>query len=244
MLTWNNEWKNQPVGRIVKSWPGTAKVFYKHGIDFCCGGATPLSESCERKNISPDLLADELEKNIAGAPEEKNTYEGAGGLIDHIVQTYHVPLKEEMPIIGELMERVARVHGGSHPELLKMLEIYNNLREELDVHLKKEEMVLFPWIKALEAGEQADPPDGGPGNIKGPIGVMEMDHDNAGEALKKLRELSGDYELPPGACNSYRSLYYMLADMEFELFKHIHLENNVLHSMALDLETRQTESLT
>jgi regulator of cell morphogenesis and NO signaling len=107
------------------------------------------------------------------------------------------------------------------------------LCEELTPHLRKEEMVLFPYIRALEAGNAPAPPFG---TVRNPVRMMSLEHDNAGELLKAMRRTSGDYATPDNACTSYRLLYQSLAAFEQDLHQHIHLENNLLFPLAVKLE--------
>ena len=89
---------------------------------------------------------------------------------------------------------------------------------------QKEEQVLFPHIRELSTNPEAPRviPDG-------PMNVMEQEHDNAGRALKELRELTNGFAPPSDACDAYRSLFSGLAELERDLHLHIHLENNILH---------------
>jgi regulator of cell morphogenesis and NO signaling len=68
----------------------------------------------------------------------------------------------------------------------------------------------------------------------GPIAVMEAEHEAAGAALRRIRELTGDYTLPPGACTTWNALWHGLEALEVSLHEHIHLENNVLFPRALE----------
>ena len=94
-------------------------------------------------------------------------------------------------------------------------------------------MILFPLIKAMESGRRAASHCG---SVNNPIGVMEHEHDNAGRALDAMRKLTGDYTLPPDACNTYRALFHGLVELEADLHRHIHLENNILFPRASELE--------
>ena len=129
-------------------------------------------------------------------------------------------------------------HGANHPEMRRIQAVFAGVAEELAVHMMKEEMVLFPYIARMEeaviAGEPALPaPFGTVGN---PIRMMEHEHESAGEALRELRALSNGYTAPADACTTFRTLYSAMAEFEQDLHRHIHLENNVLHPRALDME--------
>jgi regulator of cell morphogenesis and NO signaling len=143
-------------------------------------------------------------------------------LIDHILVTYHRPLDHELPRIDAMAHKVREVHGHKDESLAELLMVFRALKAELESHMAKEEQILFPMIRDGD-GVMAD----------GPINVMEDEHESAGAALKRLRELTNDYAVPDGACNTWRALWAGLAMLETELHDHIHLENNILFPRAL-----------
>ena len=127
--------------------------------------------------------------------------------------------------------RVAQVHGGHTPSLVEVYEVFSGMAAELAEHMMKEEQVLFPAISTMVLGESAPMP------LDGPIACMLHEHDDAGEALARLRELTNGFTPPPEACNTYRALFAGLAELEEDLHVHIHLENSVLFPAARALET-------
>lgn len=175
-------------------------------------------------------------------------------LCDHIVATHHQYLYEELPRLEPLIAKVVDVHGERHPSLLEVQEVFGGLRDELVSHLMKEEQVLFPAIRQLESGRtgvavgaagtvettKTARASGLPfGSLANPIRVMEMEHDSAGRALVKIRELTDGYTPPADACNSYRSLLTALAKLEQDLHMHIHKENNILFPRVIAAEQGQ-----
>ena len=161
-------------------------------------------------------------------------------LIAHILDTHHVFTKSEMDRLQLLADKVLAAHGGNHPELVHVDELFTRLCADLKPHMFKEEQILFPYIVAMaEAAEQNVP---GPmarfGTVSNPIRMMMMEHDTAGEILRELRALTSDYRVPADACMSYRTLYQALENFEKDLHQHIHLENNILFPKALELENR------
>ncbi|MEE8526563.1 MAG: iron-sulfur cluster repair di-iron protein [Thermoanaerobaculia bacterium] len=215
---------NTPVGLIATEHPLATRVFARHGIDFCCGGGRPLDQVCSAKGLEIDAVLAEIQEEVAAspAPEIRWDREPVSALIDHILQHYHEPLKEELPRVEAMARKVHQVHGDKDPALGEILDVYLALKAELDQHMMKEEQILFPMI--LEGqGATAD----------GPISVMESEHEAAGQMLARLHTLTGGYEVPDGACNTWRALWAGLADLESSLHEHIHLENNVLHPRAL-----------
>jgi regulator of cell morphogenesis and NO signaling len=152
------------------------------------------------------------------------------------VNTHHSYVKKYLPEIRGYAAKVAKVHGGAHPELATIQTLVETLNAELLGHLHKEEAILFPFIKRLvkvEPGQNAFSPFG---TIQNPISVMELEHETAGGILEKIRALTNNYTLPADACASYSLLYRMLDEFENDLHTHVHLENNILFPKALALE--------
>jgi regulator of cell morphogenesis and NO signaling len=125
-------------------------------------------------------------------------------------------------------------HGARRPELADLRETFAGLRQELEAHLIKEEWVLFPLVKQLEAARVAFPTHCG--TVNNPIRVMEHEHETAGAALERLGALTGGYRAPVDGCASLRALYQGLAGLEADLRRHIHKENNILFPRAAALE--------
>lgn len=224
------------VGQLVAQRPARARVFERYGIDYCCGGQTPLETACAAKGLDADQLLHELDALEAGAAEETDwTSATMGELIDHIVGTHHAYLQGQLPRLLAMAGKVVDVHGERHPELDEVRTVFEELAGELTSHLAKEEQILFPMIKELETAASA--PCFHCGTVKNPIRVMEHEHDQAGHALARLRRLTNDYTPPTDACNTYRTLLAGLAELEADLHQHIHKENNILFPRAAAAET-------
>ena len=217
------------VGSLAAEFPLATRVFARHQIDYCCGGGRPLRDVCASKGLDAERLLDEIRTAIApsGAPVDRWMDAPIDRLIDHIVTTYHLSLQEELPRLDAMAQKVLRVHGEKDPERLPELQqVLSDLRAELEDHMLKEEAILFPMIRR-----------GHGGGAQGPVAVMLREHTEAGDALRRLRQLTDDYTPPAGACNTWRALWYGLAALEADLHEHIHLENNILFPRALETAT-------
>jgi len=229
------------IGEIVAQNPASARVFESFHLDYCCGGKMALAEACAARGIDPAEVEAALERAAAsGGGEERDwTASELGALIDHILGTHHLYLKSELPRLAMLLDKVLAAHGASHGESLGRLDAtFRDLRSELEAHLMKEEMVLFPMIRGLEAARKAGrrPQPMHCGSVNNPIRMMEHEHDSAGAALAAMRQATDDYTLPAGACNTYRALFEGFEALEADLHQHIHLENNILFPRAAALE--------
>ena len=159
-------------------------------------------------------------------------------LADHIEATHHAYLRREFPRLSELSAKVASVHSENHPELVDVAEAFAALKNELSNHMVKEEQVLFPVIRQMEAGSQAGFHCG---SVEAPIGVMEQEHIMAGQALINLRTLTNQYQAPADGCTSYQALYAALSELEQDLHQHIHKENSILFPRAIAMEQKLTQ---
>lgn len=228
------------VGEIATAQPASIRVFQKYGIDFCCGGKRPLADVCEERQIAYDELANAIAN--AELPRDDQDWAEAplGVLADHIVHRYHDTLRQELPRLTAMAEKVHNVHGAKMPETFPRLNrVFAELAEELLSHMSKEEMILFPAVQELEAAHQEGrrPQTRFPsGALRMPISVMEQEHEHAGSLLVALRELTSGYAPPEWACNTFRGLYAGLEELERDLHVHIHLENNILFPRAAELD--------
>jgi regulator of cell morphogenesis and NO signaling len=211
-----------------------------HGLDYCCGGKQPFDEACRAKGLTPESVMQELEQAQAAGVSGKDWQAAPlGELVKHIVATHHEYLKLELPALGNRLDKVHSVHGARDPETLdRMLEVFASLRAELELHLHKEEAILFPFLEQYgDAEAQGQPMPPVPfGTIRAPITMLEWEHESAGGALVKIRALTNDYRLPPYACSTVGALYEGLQALEADLHVHIHLENNILFPRAIALE--------
>jgi regulator of cell morphogenesis and NO signaling len=220
----------QTVGELAAlAFPAT-RVFEAHGIDFCCGGSKPIGEACREKGLDPIAVLAEIEAAIAREAATAGTERGRNwsaepleALIDYILSTHHTYLRDELPRLATWLTAVRRAHGARDGALLAELDrVFTALKDELEMHMRKEEAILFPAIRRSE------------GWIGQPVAVMEHEHETAGRALSELRRLTGgEYRPPEHACATYRALYSGLEALEKDLHLHIHLENNILFPRAL-----------
>jgi regulator of cell morphogenesis and NO signaling len=220
------------VGQLVAERLSRARVFERLGIDYCCGGKVPLGLICTKKGLDPYAVLRELALSDAATTEEEADWSRASltALADHIETVHHGYLKEELPRLAFLVKKVAGVHGQEHPELQELHQVFDSFRSDLEAHMQKEERVLFPLCRALETANSV--PTTHCGSVNNPILVMVLDHEDAGGALARMRELTDDFTPPDGACISYRTMLDGLAELERDMHLHVHKENNILFPRA------------
>ncbi len=227
---------SRTVRELAVEIPNATRVFEKLGIDYCCGGQKPLEEACASANLSLDRVLAALEQGVESslAPASRDWNSAPlPELVDHIVNKHHAYVKSEIPRLTALLAKVVGVHGKNHPELEQVRSSFAELAAELNGHLQKEEMILFPYVKKMASG--ASEPSCF-GTVQNPIRMMMFEHDNAGAKLREMREATRNYTLPADSCFSYGTLFSALVEFEADLHQHIHLENNILFPRAIALE--------
>lgn len=217
----------------------SAIIFEEAGLDFCCKGKRSLKYACAEKNIDVQKIVNELVNlsSTGNGTQNVNDWQ-LDFLVDYIMNNHHQYVRRMIPVISLHTDKVASVHGQNHPETLRIADLFLAVREELEMHMMKEERMLFPQIKQIVLNQKENSQYFPPafGTIQNPIRMMEYEHTNAGEALYQIRELSNNYSHPKDACNTFKALYSELKEFEEDLHKHIHLENNILFPKSIELE--------
>ena len=211
-------------------------VLEKYSIDFCCRGKMSLEDACKDKGIDPAAVLKEMEAVGAGEKTKQMPFTEMteAQLVNHIVTTHHYYVKNTMPVIAGHLDKIATKHGDSFPYMLRVKELFEIIYKEMDLHMKKEETILFPRIEEMEkSGGQTNLFPAG--YISGPIAMMEHEHENAGDTLFEIRSLTHNYAVLPGACTTFRICLSELREFEEDLHQHVHLENNILFPRALQL---------
>lgn len=221
------------VGEIVAGNPSLSRVFQSYQLDFCCQGAKTLRQACASKNLPLDQVTAALKKEAeSGCENDSNPAQlPPSELVDYIVETHHGFLRQELPRIHVMAERVAQVHGPRNASLVQIYKVFSDMFMELDSHMRKEEEVLFPTIKAIFSDPPSEPVF--PGSIEHPVDQMMHEHTETGQALEQLRLLTHNFTPPAEACNTYRALFAGIKDLEEDTHRHIHLENSVLFPAAV-----------
>jgi regulator of cell morphogenesis and NO signaling len=214
------------LGALVAERPARAPLFERLRLDYCCGGSQTLVEACRRRGLDSDTVRTVL----AALDDEANERQGfedvdwrgasVEELCGHIVAVHHDGLREALPRIEALLSTVVRVHSRDHPQLGGLQQAFLGIRAQLEPHLESEEDALFPACLALE--QQLVPIDAAL------LDRHEQEHQQVGDALAALRDLSGDYDIERALCGTHRALLETLAAFELDLHQHIHEENNVL----------------
>jgi len=231
---------DETLGQIAAKDLRKAQVFKKYGLDFCCGGKKTVKQACAEKGLDVSKVEQDLQQADKMPVSRPIPYDdwSLDFLADYIVNTHHSYVRKNLPDIKAYAEKVMKVHGKHHPELVRIHQLVEEINAELTAHMVKEEKVLFPYIKGLVAAKNnTQPPQAAHfGTVQAPINMMEMEHELVGNNLAEIRTLSQNYLLPEDACATYSLLYRMLDEFEEDLHMHVHLENNILFQKAIEIE--------
>jgi regulator of cell morphogenesis and NO signaling len=226
------------LSQIVTDQFKAAAVFEKYSLDFCCKGKITLKEACQTKGIPLEAVVEELERVLAdgsSAQEEVFKQMTASQLIDYIVLRHHFYVRQAIPLIYSHLQRVTTKHGETFPWMHRVFNLFVAVADELNLHMKKEEEVLFPAIKQKEqAMQQGDASTSFGIPIKTVLMVMEKEHEQSGEWMDHIRRLTNNYLPPMNACTTHRICLAELKEFEEDLHRHVHLENYMLFPKALE----------
>ena len=234
--------ENQIIGELVAKDYRTASVFKKYSIDFCCQGNRTIQEACDKKNIDSKKVLEDLDTLVQTKSEATTDYQSwpLDLLADYIEKKHHRYVEDKTLEIQPYLDKIYRVHGEHHPELFEIKNEFNASAGELAAHMKKEELILIPFVKKMynalrenNSIEQAHF-----GTVSNPIAMMMDEHDNEGERFRIIAKLTNDYNPPADACETYKVTFAMLKEFEQDLHKHIHLENNIVFPKAKEMETK------
>ncbi len=225
------------VGDIVLAWPQAMRYLEGQGVDYCCGGHRTLGEACAAAGRAPEAILTGLMALEAPTPDAPSpqAWRSASltALMDHLESSHHAYLRAELPRLEALLQKVLRAHGENHPELREVSARFEELAADLIPHLMKEEQILFPFIRQLEAGESGSACFS---TVQSPIRVMEAEHVAVGGMLADLRAFTQGYTVPADGCASFQALCDGLRNLEADTHLHIYLENQLLHPRAVAME--------
>jgi len=216
--------KEDIVADVVTDFPKSADIFRNEGIDFCCGGQESIASAVNHKpNIDLNSLLNKL--NHIDNTESNSTinpkFLNVESLIQYIQSAYHETLKEEFKNLTPYVTKLAKVHGPSHPYLLKLQDLYREFRNSMLDHIRKEDEEDFPKLIQYSQGQDVQ-------NIKIILEDLINDHEDTGQLLNVMNQLTSDYQAPEEACGTWKLVYQRLQNIEHQTHQHVHLENHVL----------------
>jgi regulator of cell morphogenesis and NO signaling len=220
----------------------TADVLKKHGIDFCCGAGWPLKTACEMRGLDTLLVKQELEaviRPIQIAASLPFTEWPLDFLADYIVHVHHGYLRQALTSVKEFLETFIAGHSTQFAYLKELEQVFTKLYNGLPASMKQEEEIIFPYIKQVYRAFLTRESFAGllTRTLRKPVEkVMTQERELVVNTLQKMRELTGNYFLPAGACRSHWVVFMKLKELDNDLVQHLHLENTVLLPRLLTIE--------
>ena len=218
----------------------TAQVFKNHNIDFCCKGNRSIIEASKSQNVDPELIIREIEAISVAGKEGTTDFKSwpLDLLADYIEKTHHKYVETQIPILNQYLDKLCNVHGKNHPELFEIAEEFKHSGGELTAHMKKEEFILFPFVRKMMAAKQSNSQLEKPhfGTVDNPVQMMMHEHEVEGDRFRKIAALSNEYTPPKDGCGTYQVTFALLREFEADLHLHIHLENNILFPKSIAME--------
>lgn len=236
----------QTLASIVTAHHQAVPVLEKYSLDFCCKGKRTLTEACNEKGLEVNDVLNELNASYSTGEKSKLPFTemNAEQLISYILIHHHFYVKQSMPATINHLEKVAAKHGDRFPYMKEALALFIYLKNEMLLHMHKEEMIVFPHIKEIASVYgYSQKRNFEEGYINVPLGVLENEHDEAGEIMFNIRRLTNNYTPPEGACTTFKVSLAELKEFEEDLHQHVHLENNILFPLAKNMLSAVTASV-
>lgn len=235
----------EPIGQIVAKNYSAYKVFENHGIDYYNKGKQSLQEVADENRIDLQSIKNEIAKvkdSKSEGDEDFNSW-ALDTLSDYIVKTYHRPADKQIQVIKPKIEKVCQEHGEQYPALIEIKKLFNAAAGIIAVHQKKEELILFPFIRKMADAkinnkEFIKPP--ATKSVESPVDMLTHEHTQQGETFQKIAELSQNFTSPGHVDGTFKEIPGLLKEFEINLHKHLHLENNILFPKAIKLEKELT----
>lgn len=155
-----------------------------------------------------------------------------------IVERYHAALQRELPAIRDALSGLCALSDGA--ALGEVRLAFDQLADQIEGHLAKEEHLLFPAITALAIADREGhrrPPSPFVALVH-PIRMMEAEHLRIEEAMDRLRDLTLEVGDPDALLPGWHRCLAALAHLDRDLTELHHLEGGQLFPRALVLEER------
>lgn len=234
--------RDSTVAEIVSKDYRTADVFRRYNIEYCCGGKYPLHVACRMNGVDEELLINELEE----ATRETNTSNTLNFnewhldfLTDYIVNVHHAYLRKALPRLQDYVDRFAEGHRKKFSYLEELQQLVVQLNRTSFPHLQQEEEIIFPYIRQIGHAYYNREPYASllVRTLRKPVeDIMAHEHDITGKVVHRMRELTNNYNTPENACLSHKVTFLKLKEVDNDLTRHLHLENNILFPKAIALE--------
>jgi regulator of cell morphogenesis and NO signaling len=220
------------IAEIIRSEPLSVHVFKKQGLDYFDSIDLEFETACIECAVNPDTVRKEL---IAIRHSAKRLAEPFNQFIMMLL-SHHDSLKEKIHCIRHALD-LANIHEHTFRyELLTIKSKFETMVEKLEIHLYKEEEVLFPEFLKLWHKLQSSSYSSLSFCLEYPIESLESEHESVIAILEEIKQLRRYYNTPQQATEYYQNVCNELDKLEINLYNLIRLENSKLFPEALALE--------
>lgn len=228
---------NTPVSDLILEDFSIVYILEKFNINYHCEGQKTLEEHLKTLDITINSFSTSTKSNDNKTIELPSDLQDANEVIDFIINTYHKHLDTIFNNVDDQVTWILSKESIPPEHLILFQKLVKALGQELLNHIWKEENILFPIIRQIQdACKNKSPiPDFHCGSINNPIGQMEHEHSAADLTLNRMEQIIAGYIFPIQD-EDHQKLCQKFETLKFELHKHIHLENYVLHPLSLKLE--------
>jgi regulator of cell morphogenesis and NO signaling len=236
------------INEIVAQDYRTAAVFRKYGMEFCCGGRKPLQVACDMYGVDVNKIKEELRQSIRNIQLHNTLHFNewpVDFLIDFIKNVHHQYLLINLPEISDVLPKFVDSHRGKFNYADELLKEFNMLENEILPLIEQEENIIFPYIRQISHAYSSKASYAAllVRTLRKPLeNIMHNQHRETGRYLTKMRKLTNNYHIPPGACVTHRVCLSKLLELDNDLTQHIHLENNILLPRVIMMEKELLES--
>lgn len=230
-----NYTKNSTVSEIILGNVKAAEIFEYYNFNYSTEGRSTISEACFRYGIQTGKILKDLNQ-LNGNGLFKIKYWKADFLCDYIEMNHHSYIRKSLPKILRAVKTLSKEN--------KEIEILKNrimqLSSDFEMHMQKEEKLLFPYIKKLVKLQQEKIKfEMAPfGEVSGIIKVMEKEHCEANNNILNIRKICNNFRTLKGENQVRKNLYDLLKEFETDFHIHVHFENYLLFPAAVTLEKK------
>ncbi len=220
----------------------TAVVFRKHGIGYCCGGKWPMEMTCELQGIDADILQQELEAAIRTIPVSNQldfSNWSIDFLIDYIINIHHQYLRQSFPETMQILNDFIKEHIKKFSWLAELETKFGLLIEQLHPSMRREEEVLFPYIRQIAHAHKDKEPYAVLliKTLRKPVeDTMFNGHETMTDIIKSIRTITNQYSIPSNVCTNHKVVMAKLKELDNDLMHHLYLEQSILFPKAMAIE--------
>jgi regulator of cell morphogenesis and NO signaling len=230
------------VADIVAKDYRTADVFRNHGIGYCCGGKWPMDMACEMRGLDTEKMLAELEAAVRtiNVSTQLNFAEwDIDFLIDYITNIHHRYLKKSLPETQHILIEFSKEHDKKFTWLVELVTQFELLINQLQISMKREEEVLFPYIRQIAHAHKGKEPYAAllVRTLRKPVEeTIFHGHELVSDIILSIRKLTNIYNTPENVCVSHKVVMAKLKELDNDLMQHLYLEQSILFPRAMAIE--------